>query len=246
VGALRVSSWFDILHYLLFVYSFFWIFMTHTSPLLQLNRPGTIALDCDGVLLNFIAHWEKIASYALGRPIHDVMNAYDLQARYGLSKREVDHVMSTFVRENGWANLPALQGAFDGAKALQTAGHRVIVVTAIEPEFAEARLENFKKHGFTPDAMHCVGAQAGHTKAEAYAKEQPDAVVDDRLVYLHEARTIVQNKTPELVWVNDGVHQHGHDSTHVHHEVFSLHDWALPISQNQSFSSPPRQKSFGF
>jgi uncharacterized HAD superfamily protein len=210
------------------------------------GKLGTIALDCDGVLLDFLTHWEKMAAYALGRTISVAKDTYDLKMRYGLTQDEIEHVMEIFVKEDGWSNLPPLPGAIDGAIALQQAGHRVVVVTAIDEEFTSHRLDNFKKHGFTPDHMYCVGAKAGHTKTAAYEIEQPVAVVDDRLTYLNEAKKTVTDHEPQLIWVNDGVNQHGHSAEFIHHEVVSLYDWAQPLSQGKSASFPVKQRTLGF
>lgn len=212
---------------------------TFTSHLI--HGSGTVALDCDGVLLDFLAKFQEIGTYALGRPLKEVENAYDLSKRYGLTDLEHKHVHKVFVQENGWSSLPPLPGAIDAARELQDAGHRVIVVTAIDEVFKTRRMDNFKKYGFVPDAIYCVGAGSGHTKGEAYTAEQPHAIVDDRLVYLKEAQTLIKSHQPELVWINDTIPQHGHLPDFVHHEIEALHHWANPITKKVNISIKPQR-----
>lgn len=200
-------------------------FSSHLSS----KKRCTVALDCDGVLLDFLTHFKTIGEYALGRELIDSSNVYDLSARYGLTSDERSRIMHIFEKENGWSNLPSLDGALDSAKELQEAGHRVIVVTAIEEQFRTARLSNLAHFGFVPDHMYCVGTQHGHTKSDAYKEEMPHVIVDDRLVYLQEAKNTIKRHTPELVWINDTVCQNGISSHFVHHEVDSLHKWATPV-----------------
>ena len=200
---------------------------------LNIKPRCTVALDCDGVILDFLSHFKTIAKYALGREMIDHSNVYDLGVRFGLTPDERARVMHVFDQEGGWGNLPDLDGAIEGARELQDAGHRVIVVTAIDEKYRQARLFNFASLGFNPDAMYCVGTQAGHTKSDAYRLEQPHAIVDDRLVYLKEAANTIKYHTPELVWINDGVCQNGHESKFVHHEVVALSHWADPILSKQ-------------
>lgn len=211
------------------------------SHLLSLPQ-GTVALDCDGVILDFLSQFRVVANYALGREIQEGENVYDLNKRFGLQPKERDHIMKIFHQEGFWANLPALPGAIDGARALQDAGHRVVVVTAIDDDFKMARLDNLRKLGFKPDEIYCVGAHSGHTKGEAFHVEQPHAIVDDRLVYLKEATTMVRQHTPELVWVNDHIPQHGHEPDFVHHEVEGLHHWATPIAARREVRFSPRAR----
>jgi hypothetical protein len=209
------------------------------SHLLSLPR-GTVALDCDGVILDFLSQFRAVANYALGRDVEEGENVYDLNKRFNLQPHERDHIMKIFHHEGFWSNLPALPGAIDGARALQDAGHRVVVVTAIDDDFKSARLDNLRRLGFKPDEIYCVGAHSGHTKGEAFHVEQPHAIVDDRLVYLKEATTMVKQHTPELVWVNDNIPQHGHIPDFVHHEVDGLHHWARPIAERRDVRFAPR------
>lgn len=211
------------------------------SSLLSLPS-GTVSLDCDGVLLDFIAHFRNVANYALGRELIEQENTYSLLRRFDVNEKELNHVMHVFNKEGGWSGLPPLPGAIDGARALQDAGHRVIVVTAIDDEHKQDRLYNLTKYGFTPDEIYCVGSHTGHTKGQAFATEQPHAHVDDRLIYLKEAIDMVKGHKVELVWVNDGIPQHGHTPEFVHHEVSGLHHWAIPLAQRRNVSFPPKAK----
>lgn len=212
--------------------------MTLNTP--NLPHQSTIALDCDGVLLDFLTKWHEIAEYALQRSLPDLENAYDLSARYGLTQNERERVMRVFEAEHGWASLRPLPGAIESAIGLQQLGHRVIVVTSIDPLFEQARLQNLANHGFKPDAIYCVGVHAGHTKGEAFHVEQPRVVVDDRLVYLKQAQGMIKTHHPELVWVNDGVSQHGHIPDFVQHEVDKFSHWAAPLLSGKSVTHTPK------
>ena len=186
---------------------------------------GVVALDCDGVLLDFLAHFKNMSEKALDRPLQYQKNVYNLQERFGLSEKELKHAMGHFYK-TGWDSLPAIQDAVTSAIRLQESGFRVVVVTALPEEFKTERLKNLKDHGFTPNEIYCVGVHNGHTKAEAFHVEQPIAVADDRLIYLKEAKSVINGQV-ELVWVNDQVPQDdGHDPDFVNHEVSVLSEWS--------------------
>lgn len=198
------------------------------------EKTGTIALDCDGVILDFVSAFKNTAENALGRKVVSTNNTYDIGKRFGLTKVETAAVFDTFYSGRGWANLPPLPGAVDSCQGLIESGQfRVVIVTAIDEKFLDDRIENLESFGIFPEEVYCVGTDSNHSKSDAYIKEQPIAVVDDRLHYLMEARDSISARTPELVWINDGINQNGLTSEFVNFEVKSLFDWtklAIPLA----------------
>lgn len=217
--------------------------MSHFSHL-NSNKRCTVALDCDGVLLDFVSHFKNIGHAALGRPLEDLCNVYDLTKRFGLSNDERSKIMNLLNTDSGWSDLPDLPGAISSAISLQEAGHRVIVVTAIDEAHKMSRLFNLATYGFRPDEIYCIGSHSGHTKADVYKEEQPHAVVDDRLVYLNEAKTTIVRQEVELVWVNDEIPQDGLTPDFVHHEVSAFSNWAEKIFAKQKPLTVQRKFNF--
>lgn len=207
---------------------------------MQANKK--VALDTDGVLLNFIDQFAQCASQTVGRPISQQSNLYNLDSRFGLSPEEVALVWKVFGSSKQWAQLHPLDGAFDAVRQLEKAGYEIHVVTAIPEEFRDDRLGNFSKHGFTPASIHCT-ATGPQGKIAPLAQVDPFMYVDDRLEHLHNSLHV-----PVLVWIDHGEQQfpepHGrHDVT-----VKSLKEWVGAFldseqhwhAKNAHFAEPQR------
>lgn len=85
-----------------------------------------------------------------------------------------------------WSTIPAMPGAVEACCDLARAGYELACVSAIEPQFAVARLQNLRRCGF-PIERVIATANAGadvSPKAAALHDLRPVAFVDDFLPYL--------------------------------------------------------------
>ena len=182
-----------------------------------------IALDVDGVLLDFMPAFEKAAEEVFGRKmdIHKdeyKMDYYHLSKRINTSEEEVAKVLNYMIETGVYANLKPLPGAIEAVKAIQEAGFKIAIVTALPEAAKESRLLNLKNYlGLVPDEIHCVGM--GMSKGDKLREINPDVFIDDRIDYLASAPFIYH-----LAWVDQKEAQKDKYSmvdVHVH----SLLEW---------------------
>ena len=139
-----------------------------------------------------------------------------------------------------WSSVPALPNAVDACQRLSAAGYELVCVSALPLEFAQARLNNLKQHGFPIErviATSNAGQQGGErsVKADALQTLRPAAFVDDFLPYfngvpqdMHRALILREpngspNVGPEL----------GVQSTHADLAAFA--DWWLGRSGDSTY-----------
>ena len=193
-----------------------------------------IALDADGVLLNYnLAYatgWER----AFGqRPVLHNPKAYWALGRWNLPTlqgKELEHLRASF-DEQFWSSVPALDGAVQACEKLVAAGYELVCVSALQPRFAQARQANLHALGFPIDKVIATSNQgfAGRSpKAEAIDQLKPAAFVDDFLPYfegvdgsVHKALVL---REPEGS-PNTGPDLKHMDSTHTNLAQFA--DWWL-------------------
>lgn len=161
-----------------------------------------IALDADGVILNFDVAWRRTGSALLGRELFSQAMVYDFSRRYGLSAEEEARVWDVFHQQEGIRRTPALPGAIDAVAALCAAGYDVHIVTAISPEHQAQRMDCLQRLGLPDIPVHCVGA--GGRKEDLLRWLSPGAYVDDRIKHLHEAE---RAGIPVRIWLDDGISQ---------------------------------------
>ena len=148
-----------------------------------------LALDADGVLLDYnlayAAAWER----AFGvRPVEQDPQAYWATDRFGLMRLDDEamlHFRSHF-DDGFWADVPVLPGAVEACEALVKGGYHLVCVSALPPEFADARLRNLRAHGFPIERVLATGHEASERspKADALNALAPLAFVDDYLPYM--------------------------------------------------------------
>lgn len=150
---------------------------------------SVIALDADGVLLDFHAGYASAWQRAFGvRPVERDPQAYwpiDRWAVERLDEARRAHFRRHF-DETFWTTVPAIDGAVDACHRLHDAGFDLVCVSALESEFEAARLCNLRQHGFPIERVVATGNAAGQRspKADAIAELDPEAFVDDYLPYL--------------------------------------------------------------
>lgn len=149
---------------------------------MKFSKP-CIALDADGVLLNYNAAFPGVHQKAFGRPLPQVRKAYHARNVYDLvlpkGTPEHDVFFAHFVEED-WRKMPALEGAVEACHALHDAGFRLVCVTSMPPEHAPARVHNFRELGFPIEDVIAVGRHGeGNPKLETIEMLSPMAFVDD-------------------------------------------------------------------
>lgn len=149
----------------------------------------TIAIDADGVLLNYNEAYAVAWQRAFGI-LPDLKNgdAYWPQKRWrveSLTGPTLEHFRSHF-DEAFWSSLPAYDGAIDACLRLKRAGFDLVCVSAIDPRFRRARERNLQNLGFPIERVFCTEGIDGpiSPKALALMSIAPIAFVDDYLPYM--------------------------------------------------------------
>lgn len=153
-----------------------------------LMSKGVIALDADGVLLDYGLAYAGAWQKAFGAyPRERTPSAYWPMERWEVHRLEGDH-LEVFRRafdNDFWASIPSLPGAVDACRNLVSAGYELICVTALASEFRVARERNLRQHGFPIDLVHVTDhvVTAASPKADTLNALKPLAFVDDFLPY---------------------------------------------------------------
>jgi hypothetical protein len=142
-----------------------------------------LAVDCDGVLVDYPPAYEIVWERAFGQKLSVVdASAYHATNRYGVSfesREQMLHFFSFFT-DDVWESLPALPGAVHACERLVEAGFELVTVTALDFKFEKARIANLHRHGFPIDHVITTGrSDLGFTKAAALNLLGPVAMVDD-------------------------------------------------------------------
>ena len=190
-----------------------------------MNDSKLIALDADGVLLDYnLAYagaWERVFGK---RPVLRNPQAYWAVDRWGVEMLQGDALnqFRTAFDAKFWSTVPAIAGAVQACEQLKAAGYELVCVSALKPEFADARLSNLQAHGFPIERVIATSndAAAGSSpKAQALAQLQPAAFVDDFLPYFEGVPA--QIHTALVLRESEGSPNHGAGlqaicSTHTH------------------------------
>lgn len=149
---------------------------------------GVVALDADGVLLDYGLAYAGAWQKAFGvYPRERTPSAYWPIERWEVELLDGER-LEEFQRafdDDFWASIPPLPGAVDACRNLVDAGYELICVTALASEFRLARERNLRQHGFPIDLVHVTGhvVTAASPKADALNELKPLAFVDDFLPY---------------------------------------------------------------
>lgn len=149
---------------------------------------GIIALDADGVLLDYHASyamaWQKAFGVipALKDPLaYWPIDRWDVQRVTG---NELERFRQCFDKEF-WSAIPALPGALEACHLLKDAGYELVCVSALKETYRLSRLKNIRDHGFPIDDV--IATEHSDTgispKAKALSDLKPVAFVDDYLPY---------------------------------------------------------------
>jgi hypothetical protein len=143
----------------------------------RINQKSAV-LDVDGVLLDFLSAFKRVAAVALARPIPCLNRSYDLRSRLGLSQTEIGQVLESMNNhDHGWKGMPAFPGAANAVSRLRSHGYDIHLVTAIPESLRGLRLACLEANGIVPDSIHCAGHHAA-SKSEIIQKLAPVMFVD--------------------------------------------------------------------
>ena len=152
-------------------------------------RKGLIALDADGVLLDFHLGYADAWRRAFGEaPKERDRHAYWPMDRWEVAR--LDDVRRAHFRRqfdhDFWTSVPAIEGAVEACHRLHDAGFDLVCVSALEAEFESARLRNLRDLGFPIERVIATGNNAVERspKADAITELNPEAFVDDYLPYM--------------------------------------------------------------
>ena len=152
------------------------------------TRP-LIALDCDGVLLDFHLGYATAWARAFGRaPAERDPLAYWPMDRWKVERLTPERraVFRAAFDEHFWTTMPPIDGALDACRRLHEAGFELVCVSALELEFEAARLRNLRNLGFPIERVIATGNAEGvrSPKADAIEMLAPVAFVDDYAAYM--------------------------------------------------------------
>lgn len=149
---------------------------------------GIIALDADGVLLDYGLAYAGAWRKAFGAyPRERDPLAYWPIDRWEVARlegEELERLRRAF-DEEFWASIPAIPDSVDACRQLAAAGYELVCVTALPEEFRAARERNLRIHGFPIDLVHATDnvLTEASPKADTLNTLQPAAFVDDYLPY---------------------------------------------------------------
>jgi phosphoglycolate phosphatase-like HAD superfamily hydrolase len=148
-----------------------------------------IALDADGVLLDYHAAYRQAWAQAFGA----LPELRDPMAYWPIDRWHVRHLEGNELvkfracfNHDYWSSIPAIPGAVRACEDLRDAGYELVCVSAIESHFQAARLQNIRDCGFPIEHVIATAntGDGSSPKAEALRELRPVAFVDDFLPYL--------------------------------------------------------------
>jgi hypothetical protein len=196
----------------------------------RMPRP-LIALDADGVLLDFHAAYAGAWQRAFGQfPRERDPLAYWPIDRWDVERLDAEGRarFRQYFDEQLWSSMPALPGALQACVALHDAGHELICVSALDEHFGAARLRNLRALGFPIHRVIATGNAEGtrSPKADAIDALRPTAFVDDYLPYLRglpgDVHTALVLRAPNGS-PNSGDEMHLAKSVHQDLAAFAAH-----------------------
>ena len=157
-----------------------------------MNKLKCIALDCDGVLLDYNEAYGRLLKEFFGKeiPVFDP-TCYHAENYYGIANKWVNKeeraAFFKLFNEKGWAMMQALPGALQATQQLKDMGYYIYVVTSMDKKAQEMRFNNLKQLGFPIDEVISTGKKHGHQnpKKEYIEHIKPEYFVDDLISNFH-------------------------------------------------------------
>ncbi|UUZ71236.1 HAD family hydrolase [Polaromonas sp. P1(28)-8] len=148
-----------------------------------------IALDGDGVLLDYNRAYAKAWERATGR----FPAERDIEAYWAIDRWDVERLGGENLEQfracfdvDFWSTIPPLASAVEACHRLHEQGYDLVCVTALSEDLADARLRNLRKHDFPIEQVFATAHSPGgrSPKADVLDQLKPVAFVDDYLPYM--------------------------------------------------------------
>lgn len=154
----------------------------------RVSRP-IIALDADGVLLDYNLAYAKVWHKVFGiHPQERDPEAYWAFDRWAVERLEGEALarLRAGFDHDFLSSVPATESALEACFSLHDAGYTLVCVSALQPQFEDARLRNLRNLGVPIERVIATGHENLHLNPKAAAVSQLRAValVDDYLPYL--------------------------------------------------------------
>ncbi len=173
-----------------------------------------LALDVDGVILNFDIFYSKFAYEKFGVRIQD-KTAWNMTQRYGLSENQ-DKEVWQMINESNWTGLPIFEDVKQAVKIINQLQSKhcsnleVIFVSSFNQQYFDGRFHDLQCAGFNIDKHQLIacGSNAGNKSKLDFIKAEKSYVdwfVDDRITNLYDVSPISTN----LIHVNRGYFEDG-------------------------------------
>jgi 5' nucleotidase, deoxy (Pyrimidine), cytosolic type C protein (NT5C) len=181
------------------------------------GRPRIIAIDADGVLLNYNLAYASAWSKAFGEFPQErdpeAYWAYDRWAVERLSGYALNYFRS-FFDEEFWSSIPIIEGADVACEMLVRRGHELVCVTAMEARYSAARKRNLQRLNLPISDVISVEHHANGVspKATVLNELQPAAFVDDYLPYFYGVDASVYRCLVTRERNGSPNHEHPYDS----------------------------------
>lgn len=164
-----------------------------------------LALDVDGVILNFDDFYAKFAYKKFGVRIQD-KTAWNMNRRYGLSDSQ-DKEVWRMINESNWTGLPFFDDTKQAVKIINQLQSKhgsdleVIFVSSFNQQYFDGRFHDLQCAGFNLYEHQLIACGTGNkSKLDFIKTEKINWFVDDRITNLHDVASISEN----LIHVNRG------------------------------------------
>lgn len=142
-----------------------------------------IALDVDGVILNYNKSWPAVWKAAFNEELTSQKVAYHAYNEFGTGHLPPDRyaLFKQHFAHEAWSSMPLLDGAKEACQLLDGAGYALVAVTSMPPLYETARAINLiKRHGVPLVNVIATGRSGGDNPKLRYIEElDPVAFVDD-------------------------------------------------------------------
>jgi hypothetical protein len=199
-------------------------------------KKGTIAIDADGVMLDYNIAFKDVYEKAFNTTLELVdENAFHATNMWGLKAFEKDE-KETFYKVSHeyaiWKKMPAIKDAVESVNKLVDMGYEVVCVTSMPTQYEQDRLENLQQLGFNINKVIATSRVSDENPKKKYIEELcPLYFVDDLLKNFDDISCATK-----LVYVNRGYSEDPnaeHNYIKYDQEVSSLKEFVDFVIKNE-------------
>lgn len=187
-----------------------------------------LALDCDGVILNYNQQFGIIYEKLFNKKL-DIVNplSYHAEDYFGikLSESEKKEFYKYFMKD-GWSNMQPFDNVKETIDELKK-DFKIIIVTSMPSQAKEKRMNNLKKFEIHFDELYATGRSIKHSnpKKEILDELKPHYFVDD---LLHNFKDIDSSIKRILLHNNlTNSPNHNHKDITYHSTYSNLHEFYI-------------------